>query len=482
MLDFRPVFLVVGILIAALAVSMWVPAAVDAISGHSDWQVFAVSSAVTLFVGISLVLTCQTGRFRMSVRQAFVMTTASWLALTLFGALPFMFSELEMSLTDAFFESMSGITTTGSTVIVGLDNAPPGILLWRGILQWLGGLGIIVMAIALMPMLGIGGMQMFRVEAFETGEKMMPRAAQISAMLSLVYVGLTATWAIALWLAGMTGLEAVVHAMTTMATGGFSTTDASVGGFDSPLIDGIITVGMIVAGLPFVLFLRTLHGHPRELLQDSQVRWFLAILATATLITALFLWRESGFDILSSLRYASFNIVSAMTGTGYATSDYGLWGAFAGPIFFYVMFIGGCTGSTSCGIKIFRFQVLWAAANTQFHHLIRPHEVTIPYYNRRPIPDEVITSVLSFFFVFGVCFALLAVGLGMLGLDFVTAVSSAATAICNVGPGLGPTVGPAGNFQSLPDAAKWLLSAGMLLGRLELFTVLILFTPTFWRG
>jgi trk system potassium uptake protein len=482
LLDFRPVFLVVGILLGTLSFGMCLPAALDAITGNPDWQVFAVSAGVTMFTGLALTLTCRTSRFRMSVRQAFVMTTVSWLSLTFFGSLPFMFSELEMSFTDAFFESMSGITTTGSTVITGLDIAPPGILLWRGILQWLGGLGIIVMAIALMPMLGVGGMQMFRVEAFETGEKMLPRAAQISAMLSLIYVGLTMLWAIALWLAGMTGLEAVVHAMTTIATGGYSTSDASVGSFDSPLIDAILTVGMIMGSLPFFLYLKTVRGRPRDLFADSQVRWFLAVVGTAILAAALFLWIDAGFDVLSSLRYASFNVVSIITGTGYATSDYWLWGGFAGPIFFYLMFIGGCTGSTTCGIKIFRFQVLWAAANTQFHHLIRPHGISIPYYNRRPIPDEVITSVLSFFFVFGCCFALIAVGLGMLGLDFVTAVSSAATAICNVGPALGPIVGPAGTFQSLPDAAKWLLSAGMLLGRLELFTVLILLTPSFWRG
>jgi trk system potassium uptake protein TrkH len=311
---------------------------------------------------------------------------------------------------------------------------------------------------------------------------MMPRAAQIAAMLSLVYLGLTIIWTGALRLAGMTGLEAVVHAMTTIATGGYSTSDASVGKFDSPLIDAIITVGMIIGSLPFFLYLRTVRGHPRDLFTDSQVRWFLMVVSAAIVTAALFLWLDAGFDLLTSLRYASFNVVSTMTGTGYATSDYWLWGGFAGPIFFYIMFIGGCTGSTTCGIKIFRFQVLWAAANTQFHHLVRPHGISIPYYNRRPIPDEVITSVLSFFFVFGVCYTLLAVGLGLLGLDFVTAVSSAATAICNVGPGLGNIVGPAGTFQTLPDAAKWMLSAGMLLGRLELFTVLILLTPGFWRG
>ncbi len=481
-MDLRPIVLVVGVLLIILAVGMMVPAVVDALYGHPDWQVFATAAAVTLFFGVAMALSSRATKFRIGVRQAFVLTTVSWVAITVFSSLPFMFSEPAMSFTDAFFEAMSGVTTTGSTVIVGLDAAPPGLLLWRGLLQWLGGLGIIVMAIAVLPILGVGGMQMFRVEAFETGEKALPRAAQISAALSIIYLALTSVCAAALWLAGMNGLEAVVHAMTAIATGGFSTSDGSIGHFDSAVIDAIVTCAMIAGSLPFILYLRSVQGHPRLLVRDSQVQWFFAILAAAVVLAALFLWLEAGYELPSAVRYAAFNVVSVMTGTGFATSDYWLWGGFAGPIFFYLMFIGGCTGSTTCGIKIFRFQVLWAATNTQFNHLIRPHGVFIPYYNQRPIPDEVIISVMSFFFVFGVSFAVLAVGLGLMGLDFVTAVSSAATAICNVGPALGPIVGPAGTFQSLPDGAKWLMSAGMLLGRLELFTVLMLLRPGFWRG
>ncbi|MBK8906717.1 MAG: TrkH family potassium uptake protein [Rhodospirillales bacterium] len=481
-MDLRPVFLVVGILVTTLAAGMGVPAAVDAFAGNDDWQVFALSASVTLFVGVAMALTCRVKRFRLTVRQAFVMATLSWVFLTFFASLPFMFSELKLSFADSFFEAMSGITTTGSTVIVGLDTVPPGILLWRALLQWLGGLGIIVMAIAIMPFLGVGGMQLFRIEAFDTGEKMLPRAAQISAALSLIYLALTSLCAVALWLAGMTELEAVVHAMTTLATGGYSTSDGSIGHFNNSAIDAIVTLGMIMGSLPFVRYLGIIQGDARSLLRDSQVRWFIVVLLSAISTATVFLYLNSDLSMLSAIRVSAFNITSVITGTGFATSDYWLWGGFAGPIFFYIMFVGGCAGSTTCGIKIFRFQVLWSATNTQFHYLLRPHGVFIPYYNGRPIPEEVITSVMSFFFMFGVCFAMLAMALGALGLDFVTAVSSAATAICNVGPGLGPVVGPAGNFQSLPDAAKWLLSAGMLLGRLELFTVLMLFSPTFWRG
>jgi trk system potassium uptake protein TrkH len=482
MIAFRPVLFVVGILLVTLSAAMLVPALVDVGYDNPDWQVFATSAAITLFAGLGLVLSCHGGQLRLNIRQAFVMTALSWLTLTLFAALPFRFSELDLSLTDAVFEAVSGITTTGSTVIIGLDTAPPGILVWRGLLQWLGGLGIIVMAISVMPMLGVGGMQMFRVEAFETGEKLLPRAAQISAALSLIYAGLTLLCAIALYFAGMNWLDASVHAMTSVATGGFSTRDASVGAFASAQIDVIITLGMLAGSLPFLLYLRTIQGEGRALLHDSQVRWFFAIAGTAVAVTSAFVWVEVELSALEALRYGAFNVVSVMTGTGFATSDYWQWGAFAGPVFFFLMFIGGCTGSTTCGIKIFRFQVLQAAADTQFRHLYQPHGVFVPYYNGRPIPGDVVHSVLSFFFVFGVCFAILAVGLGMLGLDMVTAISSAATAICNVGPALGAIAGPAGTFQQFPDAAKWLLSAGMLLGRLELFTILILFSPSFWRG
>lgn len=482
MIAFRPVLFVVGILLVTLAAAMMLPALVDAGYDNPDWQVFATASSITMFAGLALVLSCRGGRFRLNIRQAFVMTALSWLTLTLFAALPFHFSELDLSLTDAAFEAMSGITTTGSTVVIGLDTAPPGILVWRGLLQWLGGLGIIVMAISVMPMLGVGGMQMFRVEAFETGEKLLPRAAQISTALSLIYAGLTLLCAVALYFAGMNWLDASVHAMTSVATGGFSTRDASVGAFASAEVDVILTLGMLAGSLPFLLYLRTIQGEGRALLRDSQVRWFLAIAGAAVAITSAFVWAELELGFLEALRYGAFNVVSVMTGTGYATSDYWQWGAFAGPVFFFLMFIGGCTGSTTCGIKIFRFQVLQAAADTQFRHLYQPHGVFVPYYNGRPIPEDVVKSVLSFFFVFGVCFAILAVALGMLGLDMVTAISSAATAICNVGPALGPIAGPAGTFQQFPDAAKWLLFAGMLLGRLELFTILILFSPSFWRG
>ncbi len=481
MIDFRPIFFVIGLLLTTLGVSMMVPAIVDLIYDTSDWQVFAAAACVTLFIGVSLALSCHTDDFRFNVRSAFVLTTTSWLSIALFASLPLAFADLDLSFTDAFFEAMSGITTTGSTVMTGLDNSPPGILLWRAILQWLGGIGIIVMAIAVLPVLRVGGMQLFRMESSDTSEKAMPRAAQVASFIGVIYVALTVVWAAMLWAAGMTPFDAVAHAMTTIATAGFSTRDASIAHFDSAAIEWIIIAGMLTGGLPFVLYLQAVRGRPGPLLRDTQVRWFLAIALSASALMSWWHISTSGADLEPGIRAAMFNIVSNMTGTGYTTTAYDQWGGFAVAVFLLIMFVGGCAGSTTCGIKIFRFQVLYAHTTVQFRHLLVPHGVFIPYFNRQPIPEAVSESVLSFFFVFALCFVLLAMGLGLTGLDFITAISGAATAISNVGPGLGPEIGPTGHFGGLPDAAKWMLSAGMLLGRLEVFTVLVMLSPSFWR-
>ena len=482
MIDFRPIFLILGFLLTTLAVMMMVPAAVDIFADNPDWQVFAAAGGVTLFVGVSLSLTSRTGGAKLSVRQAFILTTLSWVVLTVFAALPFAFSQLELSFTDAFFEAMSGITTTGATVIVNLDTAPPGLLLWRSLLQWLGGIGIIVMALAVLPLLRVGGMQLFHMESSDQSDKALPRTAQIAAAIVVIYLALTVIWSGALWLAGLSGFDAIAHAMTTIATGGFSTHDASLSYYDSAVVEAITTVGMILGSLPFLLYLLALQGRVGALFKDSQVQWFFKVLVVVILFVAGWLWLVNDVDPLNSIRLSSFNVVSIMTGTGYVTDGFDEWGTFAIPVFFFLMFIGGCAGSTTCGIKVFRFQILYAAAKTQFENLSQPHGVFIPYYNGKPISDEVMKSVLSFFFVFGMTFALLAIGLAFLGLDFLTSVSGAASAIANVGPGLGSVIGLEGNYLLLPSSAKWLLAIGMLLGRLELFTVMVLLTRAFWRA
>ena len=481
MLDFRPIIFVIGILLTTLALAMCAPMAADLADGHPDWKVFAGSGGLTLFIGVAMTLAARGPRFELNIRQAFLLTTGAWLVLTMFAALPFTFASTGLSYTDAFFEAMSGITTTGSTVIAGLDTAPSGVLLWRALLQWLGGIGIIVMAVGVLPMLRIGGMQLFRAESSDRSDKVLPRVTQIATGIGMTYLGLTVLCALLLAAVGVSGFDAVAHAMTTIATGGFSTSDASVGAFANPAAEMVITVFMLCGALPFVLYLQALRGDPGALARNNQVRAFIVIVACV--VVAMTVWRvAAGVPVLQALRSVVFNVVSIITGTGYVTAGYDGWGNFAIAVFFFIMFIGGCAGSTTCGIKVFRFQVLYVTAAAQIHRLIQPHGVFVPHFNQRPIDHEVASSVMSFFFLFAVSYAVLALLLGALGLDFVTAVSGAATAICNVGPALGPVIGPSGTFAPLPDAAKWVLSAGMLLGRLELFTVLVLLTPSFWRG
>lgn len=482
MIDLRPVLLVIGILLSTLGAAMLLPLLFDIAAGNPDWMVFAASSGVTLFVGVALCVS-NWGRTRdLNTKQAFLLTTVSWVALTAFAAIPFTWSSLQLSYTDAFFEAMSGITTTGATVLSGLDNMPPGVLLWRGLLQWLGGLGIIVMALSVLPMLKVGGMQLFRVEGFDTAGKILPRATQIAGELSVLYIALTAICAAAYSIAGMSAFDALVHSMTTIATGGFANYDASFGHFASLPIEIIAVVFMILGGTPFVLFLRAFHGDFRSIVQDSQVRWYLAALAVASFLAWLSRGSNASEDTSGAVMDAVFNTVSIMTGTGYTTAAFDLWSPMAVSLFFFLMFIGGCSGSTSCGIKIFRFQVLFQGLRQKLRQTFHPHGVFLETYNGRPLSPDVISAVTTFFFMYIGTFAVVAIMLELLGLNTLSAISASATAISNVGPGLGESVGPSANFAGLPNAAKWVMCAAMLLGRLEIFAVLVLFLPAYWRS
>ncbi len=482
MIDIRPVLLVVGTLLATLGCAEMLPAIYDLSLGNPDWQVFAASSLMTVFVGVMLNLATRGASADISIRQAFVMTAGAWLTLTAFGAVPFTLSSLHLSYTDAFFETMSAITTTGATVISHLDGSPPGILLWRGELQWLGGLGVIVMAIAVLPILKVGGMQLFKVEAFDTSGKILPRATQISGALTGVYLALTLACTLSYFIAGMSWFDAVVHAMTTIATGGMSSHDASLGHFDSLPIEMISILFMVLGSLPFLLYVRSLQGHPLALWRDRQVRGFFAIALAATLLA----WRaqatgghEPGW---LELRDAGFSVISVMTGTGYTTVDYSRWSTFAITLFFIVTFIGGCSGSTSCGIKVFRFQIIFVALRNLARQMFYPNGVFPQRYNGATLSDSAVGSVMSFLFLFVASFLVISGVLGLMGLDLLTALSATATSMANVGPGLGELVGPAGNFASLSDPVKWILSYAMLLGRLEVFTILVFLLPSFWRA
>ncbi|HEX5842420.1 MAG TPA: TrkH family potassium uptake protein, partial [Pseudomonas sp.] len=413
-------------------------------------------------------------------RDMYMLTVSSWLLVGMFAALPFMLAQ-RMSYTDAFFESMSGITATGATVLIGLDSMSPGILIWRSLLHWLGGIGFIAMAVAILPMLRIGGMRLFQTESSDRSEKVMPRSHMVAKYMVAAYLGLSLLGCLAFWLAGMNLFDALNHSMSAIATGGFSTSDQSLGKWTQPAVHWVAVLVMILGSLPFVLYVSTLRGNYRALLKDQQVIGFLCILLFTWLSLGTWYCLTTELHWLEAVRHVAVNTTSILTTTGFALGDYTLWGGFAGMLFFYLGFIGGCSGSTAGGLKVFRFQVAYILLKANLLQLVHPRAVIKQQYNRHHLDEDIVRSILTFSFFFTITIAALALALTLCGLDWITALSGAASTVSGVGPGMGPIIGPAGNFSSLPDTAKWLLTLGMLLGRLEILTVLVLLMPAFWR-
>ena len=417
----------------------------------------------------------------MCIRDS-LLTVLSWVALSGFAAFPFMLDPMNLTLTDAMFEATSGITTTGSTILTGLDDMPKGVLLWRAILQWIGGIGIIVTAMAILPMLKVGGMQLFRLESSDMGEKILPRAASLAAGIGGIYVGLTVLCMIGYMVTGMNGFDAAAHAMTTLATGGYSTSDASMGGFVDNGADLVCIAFMLGGAMPFGIYLLLVtRGDWRAPFMDSQVRGFIATIAILILMMTVYLWVSSEMEQSRALRQSAFNVVSIVTGTGYATTNYNAWGPFAMAAFFIFMFIGGCAGSTACSIKIFRYQVALEALRSYLFKMPRQNTVVPLRYGGKPLPEAVVYSVMGYFFLFFMTFAVVAIILTLIGIDPVTAWSGAGSAVANVGPGLGDIIGPAGTYEALSNQAKWVLLIAMIIGRLEIVTALVVLTPAFWR-
>ncbi len=482
MSDLRPVFYVIGLLVAALGAAMVFPMLVDLAAGNGNASVFGQSALITTSIGGLLALaTANSERGHLNVQQTFLMTTGVWLALPVFGAIPLYLSALDLTYTDAFFEAMSGLTTTGSTILSELDTLPRGLLFWRGLLQWFGGIGIIVVAMVFLPELRVGGMQIFRSQAFETDGKILPRATEIASRISVVYFGLTIVCALTYLGFGMQPFDAVTHSMTTIATGGFANYDESFAAFPAA-IEYAAVFFMIAAALPFVRFVQLIGGTARPLIRDPQIRAFLA--TALVLVLVMIAWQMSAAasapEVL--IRKSAFNVVSILTGTGFASADYMTWGPFAVAIFFFVGLIGGCAGSTACSIKIFRYQLLMSSIRTQIQRIHSPHGVFAPRYAGRSVSEDVLSSVMAFFVLFIVSLGVISVLLSLTGLGFVTSVSGAAAALANIGPGLGDVIGPTGNYATLNDTAKWILAAAMLTGRLELMAVYVLFTRRFWAG
>jgi len=478
----KTVFFIIGVLVVILGLFMLLPYLVQLIYNEVDHS-FLSSSFITIFIGVLFILTNIEKEFRLNLQQTFLFSTLAWLAVAVFGSLPFIFSTLNLSISDSFFESMSGITTTGSTVIEDLDGAPKSILLWRAIMQWLGGIGIIVMAITILPLLKVGGMQLFKMEGSDNAEKILPRTIEVATIIISTYLILTLTCALSYWFFGMEMFDSIAHSMTTIATGGFSTHNNSIGFFKNPNIEIIATIFIILGSIPFISYLKFVKGNTKIFFTDVQIRGliYLLIFSVVTMFLYLFFISHES-SILDKLRISSFNVVSILSGTGYVTDDFGLWGKFSLIFFLFLMFVGGCAGSTTCGIKIFRLQMLFIFLKNQVKKLIYPNSISIVKYNEQKISDSFINSVIIFIFSYLFLFMILSMLLSISGLDFLSAISGAATSISNVGPGLGDMIGPNGNFKDVSNVSKWILSFGMLLGRLELFAVLVLFFPSFWRG
>ena len=478
----KTVFFLIGILLIVLGASMIAPYLLQVIFDEESHS-FISASFVTIFVGVLFVLANLEKEFKLNLRQTFLFSSLAWLMVAIFGSLPFLLSTQEFSFSEAFFESMSGITTTGATIISDLDNSPKSILLWRAIMQWLGGIGIVVMAITILPLLKVGGMQLFKMEGPDSTEKILPRTIEVATIIILTYITLTFVCGFFYWIFGMTIFDSISHSMTTIATGGFSTHNESIGFFKNSNIEIVASIFIVLGSIPFISYLKFAQGNRKIFFKDVQIKGLIYLLIFSIIIMFLYLvFINYESNLLDKIRISSFNVISILSGTGYVTDDFGLWGKFSLIFFLLLMFIGGCAGSTACGIKIFRLQMLFLFLKNQIKKLISPNSVIITKYNNQKISDEFINSVIIFIFMFLFIFLIIAMLLSISGLDFITSISGAASSISNVGPGLGEVIGPNGNYKEIPDVSKWILSAGMLLGRLELFAVLVLFFPSFWRS
>jgi len=479
MSNYKTVFFTLGILQIILGVSMIFPIIIQFIFDELDSS-FISASLITIIFGTLFFLSNLEQNKQLNLQHAFLLTALSWVSVALFGSLPFIFSNLNLTITDSFFESMSGITTTGSTIITDLDSAPKAILLWRAILQWLGGIGIIVMAITLMPIMNVGGMQLFKVSSSDTSEKILPKTKEISIRLIIIYLVLTFLCALFYKVFGMKYFDSLTHSMTTIATGGFSNYNESIGYFNSINIEITSMIFIILGSIPFIAYIKFLSGKKNIFYTDTQIKSFIKIIFYSIIILFFYLtiFNKSFSDV--SLRSISFNVISILTGTGYVTQNFDDWGSFPLIYFLILMFIGGCAGSTACGIKIFRVQILYLFLKNQLKKIIYPRGIFIIKYDNNNVNEKFMASIIAFIYLYIIIFFIITAMLTLSGLDFTTSISGAATSISNVGPGLGELIGPNGNFSQLPDFSKWVLSFGMILGRLELFAILVLFLPSFW--
>ncbi|MEX1058015.1 MAG: TrkH family potassium uptake protein [Natronospirillum sp.] len=480
--DFKPALKIATFIMLIWACLMGLTVLLADWSTQGEIRAMVFSALICLMISVTCLLLSRGPSIRMKARPMFLVTAINWGLLCLTGALPLYLGWPELSFIDALFESVSGVTTTGSTVLTGLDDGPRTLILWRSLMQWVGGVGIILMAVAVLPFLKVGGMRLFKTESSEWSNIQNTRVRIVATQIGVVYILITALAAGVYWALGMTGFNALNHALTSLATGGYSTSDSSFGQFHNSALIWAGSIFMLLGGLPFLLYVQSLHDRTWHIARDAQVQLLFKLIAVTAVAMALHrLLTGSSTSFFQALTHAVFNITSVVTTTGYATEDYTLWGSFSLMLFVFLMFSGACSGSTSGGIKLFRFQLLGLLLHEHVFKLLHPSGNFRRTYNQRPVSESVLVASLAYLFVMLVSLLLFSIALTLTGLDTITAGSAALTALMNVGPGFGEVIGPAGNFSTLPDTAKAILCLAMLLGRLEYMALLILFTPAFWR-
>lgn len=479
-MNIRPVLHIVGALLLFVGLSFTLPIVTSLFYREGDLVPLLGSMLITLLVGFVLWRIFRT-REEIRVREGFAVVAFSWVAAALAGSLPYLLAAQGIGITDAFFEAMSGFTTTGATVMVDIEKLPHGLLMWRSLTHWLGGMGIIVLSIAVMPILGVGGMSMYKAEVpGPTPDKLRPRVQQTAKILWGVYALISLVEAVLLYFGGMDVFESITHTFGTMATGGFSTRNASIGHYDSAFIDAVVTVFMFLAGVNFALHYRALQGRLRDYWRDYEFRVFLFIAAGAMTIVTVDNLFTTYPNFLESLRRSSFQVVSILTTTGYGTADFEQWSAASQFVLLLLMFIGGCAGSTGGGPKVVRLVILVKQAFLELKRLVHPKAVIPLRIGNRAVNPEVSTGVLSFLGLYITIAGLATVVMTLQGMDLVSGAAAAAACLGNIGPGLG-SVGPTDTYAHIPFFGKWFLALLMLLGRLEIYTVLVIFTSTFWK-
>jgi trk system potassium uptake protein len=477
----KPVAEIIGYFLVALAVAMIFPLAVDLHMGNRDWTSFLTTGGITGFIGGLLIFLNLGSAQHLRVREGFILTTLSWVVIPAFAALPFMFSSLRLDFTDAFFEAMSGLSSCGATILPDPAKAPPGILLWRAILNFGGGVGIIVMAMSLMTVLRVGGMQLFRMESSDKSEKLFSSTTTFAKATFITYSAMTLMCFVALMLAGVGWFDAICHAMAAMATGGFGNYSDNIKHFNSVAVEVILTITMTASCLPFVLYIRAFQGDFRSFFTDSQVWVFLGILWASILSVALWLNLHEKLPFLLALRYASFNITSVMSTCGFSSDNYAAWGTFPEMVLLLLSMIGGCTGSTAGAIKIFRLQVVYLYFKKQARAVFSPNCVYQMTLGGKPINSDVLHSVMTFICMYVGFFVVFVLLVSMDGLDLLTAASGVASSMAAAGYGLGPIINPTGSYEPIPVFSKWVLSFAMMFGRLEFMTFLVLISPLYWK-